>query len=326
MIRKYLQFSVAALALSAALCGGAAAQTKWDMPTPYPATNFHTENIQQFIADVDKYSGGKLKIQLHANASLLKMNEIKRGIQNGQVQIGEILLAAYANEDPMFELDGVPFLATSYGEAMKLYRVSKRTLEDRFSKQGLKLLYSVPWPPQGLFSKKEVRSAADMKGLKWRAYSPATAKIAELVNAQPVTLQQAELSHSLATGVVDSYMSSPATGYDTKTFEYLKYFADMQSWIPKNAVLVSQSAFDALDKPTQDAVMKAAAEAETRGWKISEEKTAWYVGELKKNGMTIYPPTAQLKTDMKKVGDTMVSDWAKKAGADGQAILDGYRK
>jgi len=314
---------VAALALAA---GTAMAQTKWDMPTPYPATLFHTENIQQFANDVEKASGGKLKIQVHANASLLKMPEIKRGIQSGQVQMGEILLAAYANEDALFELDGVPFLATSYGDAMKLYRVSKKTLEEHLAKQGIKLLYAVPWPPQGLFSKKEVKSAADMKGLKWRAYSPATAKIAELVNAQPVTIQQAELSQALATGVVDSYMSSPATGYDTKTFEYLKFFADVQGWVPKNAVLVSQKAFDSLDKPTQDGMLKAAAEAEARGWKLSEEKTVWYNDALKKNGMNIYPPSAQLKSDLKKVGDTMIADWLKKAGPEGKAILDAYAK
>lgn len=315
--------SAVALALAA---GTAMGQTKWDMPTPYPATLFHTENIQQFANDVEKASGGKLKIQVHANASLLKMPEIKRGIQSGQVQMGEILLAAYANEDALFELDGVPFLATSYADAMKLYKASRKTLEDHLAKQGIKLLYAVPWPPQGLFSKKEVKSAADMKGLKWRAYSPATARIAELVNAQPVTIQQAELSQALATGVVDSYMSSPATGYDTKTFEYLKYFADVQGWVPKNAVLVSQKAFDSLDKATQDGMLKSAAEAEARGWKMSEEKTVWYSDALKKNGMQIYPPSPQLKSDLKKVGDTMIADWLKKAGPEGKTILDTYAK
>ena len=224
-----------------------------------------TENIIQMANDVEKATGGKLKINVHANASLLKMNEIKRGIQSGQVQMGEILLAAYANEDAIFELDGVPFLATSYGDAMKLYKASKKSLEERLAKQDIKLLYAVPWPPQGLFSKKEIKSAADMKGLKWRAYSPSTAKIADIVGAQPVTIQQAELSQALATGVVDSYMSSAATGFDTKTFEHLKYFADVQGWVPKNAIMVSQKAFDALDKATQTALLKACADAEEIG-------------------------------------------------------------
>jgi TRAP-type C4-dicarboxylate transport system substrate-binding protein len=319
---KCVLASVAALAL----CGAAQAQTKWDLPAAYPPGNFHTENLQQFANDVDKASGGKLKIQVHAAASLFKAPEIKRAVQGGQAQIGEILLVNFANEDAMYEIDGIPFLATSYAEANKLARASRKAVEDRLGKQGMMLLYTVAWPPQGIYSKKMINSAADMKGLKWRAYSPATAKIAELVNAQPVTIQAAELSQALATGVVDSYMSSGSTGYDTKTFEHLKFFADTQAWLPKNAVIMNKQAFDALDKVTQDAVLKSAAAAEPRGWKSSEEKTIWYVEELKKQGMTIYPPSAQLKADMKKVGETMIGDWAKKAGAEGQQVIDAYRK
>jgi TRAP-type transport system periplasmic protein len=321
---QFRQILVAA-ALAAAF-GAAQAQTKWDMPTAYPATNFHTENIQQFANDVAKASGGKLNVTVHANASLFKAPEIKRAVQGGQAQIGEILLVNFANEDPMYEIDGLPFLAASYGDALKLYKATRKPLDDRLAKQGMMLLFAVPWPPQGIYSKKEIKSAADMKGLKWRAYSPATAKIAELVGATPVTIQAAELPQALATGVVDSYMSSGSTGYDSKTFEHLKFWADTQAWLPKNAIIASRKAFDALDKPTQDAVMKAAAEAETRGWKLSEEKNGWYLDQLRKNGMTIYPPSAQLKADMKKVGDTMTGDWVKKAGPDGQAVLDAFRK
>jgi TRAP-type C4-dicarboxylate transport system substrate-binding protein len=317
--------AVATFALAAAL-GAAQAQVKWDLPAAYPATNFHTENIQQFANDVEKATGGKLKITVHANASLFKAPEIKRAVQGGQAQIGEILLVNFANEDPIYEVDGIPFLATSYAESLKLYRASRKAVEDRLAKQGMTLLFSVPWPPQGIYSKKELKSGADMKGLKWRAYSPATAKIAELVGATPVTIQAAELPQALATGVVDSYMSSGSTGYDSKTFEHLKFWADTQAWLPKNAVIVNRAALAALDKPTQDAILKAAADAERRGWALSEEKNGWYVEQLKKNGMTIYPPSDQLKADMKKVGDSMIGDWLKKAGADGQAVLDAYRK
>ncbi len=313
-------------ALSITFATAAHAQTKWDMPTAYAATSFHTENIQQFANDIDKASGGKLKIQVHANQSLFKAPEIKRAVQGGQAQIGEILLVNFGNEDPVYDVDGIPFLATSYPEALKLYRASRRALEARLAKQGMKLLFAVAWPPQGIYSKKQINSAADMKGLKWRAYSPATAKIAEMVAAQPVTVQAAELTQALATGVVDSMMTSGATGYDTKSFEYLKFFADTQAWLPKNAIIVNQKAYDALDKSVQDAVLKASAEAETRGWKISEEKNSWYLDQLRKNGMTVYAPSAQLKADMKKIGDAMTVDWLKKTGADGQAIIDAFRK
>ncbi|MGH8714293.1 MAG: TRAP transporter substrate-binding protein [Casimicrobiaceae bacterium] len=321
---KRIHALTAALGLSFAVA--ASAQTKWDMPTAYPASNFHTENIAQFVADIDRASGGKLRITVHANASLFKANEIKRAVQGNQAQAGEILLVNFENEDPLFGLDGVPFLATGYADAMKLYKASKKALEARFARQGIKLLYTVAWPPQGIFTNRTLNSAADMKGLKWRAYSPATSRIAELVGAQPVTVQAAELTQALATGVVDSYMSSSSTGYDSKTYESIKNFYDTQAWLPKNAVIVNQQAFDALDKATQEAVLKAAADAEVRGWKASEEKNGWYVDQLRQKGMNIAKPSPQLSADLKKVGDVMLQDWLKKAGPDGQAIIDAFRK
>ena len=317
--------AVAAVA-AALLAAAASAQTKWDMPTAYPPSNFHTENIAQFTADIDKATGGQLKITVHSNASLFKAPEIKRAVQGNQAQIGEILLVNYENEDAFYGLDGVPFLATSYGDAMKLYKASRKTLEDKLSKQGIKLLYAVAWPPQGIFTSRTLNSAADLKGAKWRAYSPATARIAELVGAQPVTVQASELSQALATGVVDSFMTSGSTGYDTKAYELVKNFYDTQAWLPKNAVIVNQGAFDKLSKAQQDAVLKAAADAEARGWKASEEKNAWYLDQLKQKGMNIVKPSAQLTADMKKVGETLQQDWVKKAGPDGQAAIEAYKK
>ncbi|GAB4039933.1 MAG: TRAP transporter substrate-binding protein [Rubrivivax sp.] len=314
--------AVAALAAISA----AQAQVKWDLPAAYPATNFHTENLNQFAADIDKATGGKLKITVHANASLFKAPEIKRAVQGGQAQIGEILLVNYQNEWQIFGADGLPFLADSYEEAMKLYRVQKPMLEKKLAEQGMALLYAVPWPPQGIYAKKQINSAADLKGIKWRAYSPSTARIAELVGAQPVTVQAAELSQAMATGVVESYMSSGATGFDTKTYEHLKFYMDAQAWLPKNAVIVNKAAFAALDKATQDAVLKAAADAEARGWAASRKVNTDTLDKLKANGMAIVTPSAQLKADMKKVGDQMLKEWLDKAGPEGQALVDAFRK
>ena len=313
-------------ACAAALSVSAVAQTKWDMPTPYAATNFHTENVMQFAADVDKATGGKLKIQVHPNASLFKANEIKRAVQGGQAQIGEILLSGYSNEDPLFGLDSVPFLATSYGDAAKLWKASKKAVEDKFAKQGMVVLYSVPWPPQGIYSSKPLNSLADMKGLKMRTYNPYTSRIAELAGAQPVTIQAAELAQAFATGAVNANITSGATGYDTKAWEVVKNYYDTQAWLPKNVVFVNRQAFDALDKASQAALMKAAADAEARGWQTSQEKNQWYVDQLAKNGMTVAPPSAQLKSDFQKIGATMTDEWLKSAGADGKSVVDEYKK
>ena len=235
-------------------------------------------------------------------------------------------MSLLANENPIFGVDAVPFLATSYADAYKLWQASRPVTEKVLDKQGLKLLYAVDWPPQGIYANKPINSAADMKGLKWRAYNPATSRIAELVGAQPVTIQAADLAQALATGTVNSFMSSGATGVDTKVWESVKYFYPVDAWLPKNMLVVSKKAFAALDKPTQDALLKAVADAEKRGWQVSEQKTKEYLATLARNGMTVQQPSPQLKADMQKLGQTMVDDWAKSAGADGKAILDAYRK
>ncbi|MBT9512600.1 MAG: TRAP transporter substrate-binding protein [Acidovorax sp.] len=320
-----------ATALSLALAFGftatsVVAQTKWDLAAAYPVSNFHTENLMQFAKDVDAATTGKLKITVHANASLFKANEIKRAVQGGQAPMGEVLLGNFENENPLYGVDGIPFLATSYADSKRLYDAQKASLDRLLGTQGMKLLYAVAWPPQGIYAKKELTSVADLRGIKWRAYSPATAKIAELIGAQPVTIQAAELSQALATGVVEATMTSGSTGYDSKIYESIKLFHDTQAWLPKNAVIVNKKAFDALDKPSQDALLKASAEAETRGWAVSAEKTEWYKKALAEKGMKIVTPAPKLMADMRQVGEIMLSDWLKKTGPEGEAIIANYRK
>jgi TRAP-type C4-dicarboxylate transport system substrate-binding protein len=324
MKRRLFSLTVAAAALASSL--PALAQTSWDLPAAYPATNFHSVNLATFASDVEKASNGKLKITVHPGASLFKAPEIKRAVQGGQAQAGEILMANFQNEWQVFGVDGIPFLATSYADSKKLYAAQKPILQKKLAEQGMVLLYAVAWPPQGLYSKKPVASAADLKGSKWRAYSPATSRIAELVGAQPVTVQAAELSQALATGVVENNMTSGATGVDSKLYEHLKFYYDVQAWLPKNAVIVNKKAFDALDKPTQDALLKAAADAEARGWAASEKVNTDTLATLKANGMTVEPPSASLKADLQKVGATMLQEWLSKAGPEGQQLIDAYRK
>lgn len=308
------------------LAGAAAAQSRWDLPSGYGANTYQVQNLQQFADEVGKATAGKLKITVHPNASLFKANEIKRAVQSGQTPIGEFILSSAANEAPIFGLDSVPFLATSYAEARRLHEASQPYLARTLAAQGLKLLYAVPWPPQGLYSIKPVASTKDLKGTKMRAYNPATSAIAQHVGAQPVTIQLAELSAALATGGVDNFLTSSASGVDSKLYEQAKYFYDVNAWLPRNAVVVNQKAFDALDKPTQEAVLKQAAAAEQRGWRISEERDGEYVKTLASKGMKVDPTSEVLKQELKAIGARMTEDWLKSAGADGKAIIDAYHR
>lgn len=321
--RTLLMAAVAAVALAAQ---PASAQTKWILPAAYPADNPHSENLALFAKDVADATGGKLAITVHPAASLFKAPDIKRAVQTGQAQAGEVLMSLHENEDPIFGIDVVPFLASSFPESRKLWQASKPAVEKKLAAQGLMLLFVVPWAPQGIYANKEINSVADMKGLKWRSYNVGTAKIGELVGAQPVTVQAAELAQALATGVVNSFITSAATGYDSKAWESVKYFYDTKAWIPKNMTIVNKAAFDALDKPAQEAVLKAAATAETRGWKMWQDKAGWYLDQLKSHGMNVLPPSPELQSGLKKLGDTLTADWLKKAGPDGEAVIAEYKK
>lgn len=319
---------VAGIAAGALAFGtaGASAQTKWNLPAAYPADNPHSENLVLFAKDVEAATGGKLTITVHPNASLFKAPEIKRAVQTGQAQMGEVLMSLHENEDPVFGIDVVPFLATSFADSKKLYAASKAAVEKKLDAQGIKLLFMVPWAPQGVYAKKDINTIEDMKGLKWRSYNVGTARLGELLGMQSVTIQAAELPQALATGVVNSFMSSGGTGYDSKVWESLTHFYDVQAWIPKDATFVNKAAFNALDKATQDAILKAAATAEERGWKMWQDKAGWYLDQLKAKGMKVQAPSPALAAGFKKAGETLTADWLKKAGADGQAIVDAYRK
>jgi len=312
--------------LAATLCGPVLAQTKWDLPTGYSPGSFQTENVQRFADDVDQATGGKLKIQLHANGSLYKANEIKRAVQTGQAQAGEFILSGAANENPLFGVDSIPFLADSYPAAKKLADASRPALDKLLASQGMKLLFVSPWPGQSLYSSKPVETIADLKGTKMRAYNPATSRIAQLAGAQPTTIQLAELGQALATGTVENFLTSSASGVEMKLYESVKYFYPVNAWLPKNAVVVSQKAFDALDKPLQAALLKAGAEAEARGWQLSQTKNDDYLKELAAKGMKVAPPSEALTKEFRKIGATMTAEWLKQTGPEGQAIVDAYQK
>lgn len=310
---------------AAMLLGGVAHAEKWDMPLAYSATNYHSENAASFAEAVTAASGGALEIVTHPGGSLYKGDEIFRAVRTGQAPIGERLISALGNEDPIFEIDALPFLATSFDDARKLYEASKPAMEKTLGDKGLVLLYAVPWPPQGLYSTREVASAADMQSVKFRAYNAATSRLAELMSAVPTKIEAAELSQAFATGVAESMISSGSTGYDQKMWEHVKYWYDVQAWLPKNMVIVNQEAFAALDEKTRTVLLEAAADAEQAGWDKARELSDWYKEQLAANGMTVEGPSDRLRDDFLAIGETMTGEWLEKAGEAGQAVIDAYR-
>jgi TRAP-type C4-dicarboxylate transport system substrate-binding protein len=326
MLRRTILTTAAVAAVSSLWAGTAAAQAAWNMPTGYAPTNFHTVNNTAFAEAVGKATGGKLAIKVHPNGSLYKMPEIKRAVQQGQVPIGEVLMVTLVNENAAYSMDGLPFFASNYDDAAKLWKVQRPVIEKMLDEQGLMLLYAVPWPPQGLFVPKPINSVADMAGLNWRAYDKQTARMGELFKARSVTIQAPEVAQALSSGRINSLVSSAQSGVDYKVWESVKHFYDVQAWLPKNMIFANKKAFAALAPDVQKAVLAEAAKAEQAGWASSQKTAESTKQTLRDNGVTVSAPGAQLAADLNKVGQQIVTEWAAEASPQAKAILEAFRK
>ncbi len=306
------------------LTGALAAET-WDMPMAYSASNFHSENGAEFAQCVTAGTNGEIEITVHPGGSLFAGADIKRAIQTGQVQIGERLLSGHQNENAIFGFDSIPFLSPSFEDHDRLWAAAKPTIEEVLDEQNLKLLYSVPWPPQGLYFKKEVNSVADMEGVKFRSYNNATSRLAELTGMLPVTIEAAEISQAFATGVAESMISSGATGYDRKVWESLTHFYEVDAWLPRNYVMVNKDVWADASDANKAVISACSGEAEARGLQASKDYTQFTMDGLREGGMTVGPASDQLMTELRAIGETMTAEWLEAAGEQGQAIVDAYR-
>lgn len=299
----------------------ASAQTKWDMATPFPESNYHTKNARQFVEEVQRDSKGQLVITLHSNASLFKMPEIKRAVATGQAQLGDILLGAYGNEDPFFEIDGIPFVVQGFDGAKRLYDATKPYLDRRLTRQGVIPLYYVVWPGQAIYSKTPLNAVADFKGLRFRTYSPTTSRFAELLGSTPTTVQAPEIPMAFTTGIASVMITSGSTGVDTQAWDYSKYFYDIRAMHNKSVTMVNERAFKALPADLQKVITDAAARAETRGWALATTSADETSAVLKSRGMNVEPGSPALVSGLREVGAKLTDEWLKRAGADGEAAL-----
>ena len=322
LIRNIL-LTLAALIFSVNIAN---AGEKWDMALAYGAGNFHSANATEFAKNVTEKSGGKLTIVTHPGGSLFKGGEIFRAVRTGQAPIGERFMSALGKEDPLLEVDSQPFLATNYGAAMRLYNASKPEIIKGLDSKGLVFLYAVPWPAQGLYSKKEINSIEDLKGLKFRAYNSATIRIAELTGMAPTKIEAAEISQAFSTGAVESMITSPTTGKNKKIWENgVGYFYDIAAWFPKNMVIVNKDAWNKLDADTQKLIRSEAAIAEKKGWDLSKKGNRDDKKALADAGMKVGKVNSALKKHFEDVGATMSKEWAVRAGDRGQAVLAAYK-
>lgn len=317
------------LAGSIFLVGSLAAATsqaaQWHMPTPYGDANLPTQIAHQFAEEIKANTAAELDIVVHSGASLIKHPEIPRAVKTGQVQLGEVFIGIMGNTHPVFKHDNIPFLATTYESAEKLWKAAKPEVEKQLDKEGMMLLYTVAWPAQSLYSKAPVNSLADLSGQKMRAYSPSTSRLADLMGTSPTTVQVPEIPQAFSTGIIDAMITSPSTGVNGQAWDYLSNYTDVRAWIPKNVVVVNKRAFKRLDKKTQQVILAAAANAEMKGWAGVRGKALEDTKTLADNGITVSEPSDQLMGELNKIGEIMIEEWEAEAPEVG-AILKNFYK
>ncbi|MGG7644769.1 TRAP transporter substrate-binding protein [Rhodovulum sp. YNF3179] len=312
-------------ALAAAALALPAAAANWDMPTPYGDSVFHTQNIQQFAEDVAAATDGGLEITVHSAGSLYAHPEIKDSVRRGLAPIGEVLMSRLANEDPVFAVDSIPFLASSYEEGRALWEASRPLVEEKLAAQGLTLLFAVPWPGQSIYTQDPIDSTEDLEGASFRAYNAATERLAQLMGAVPTQIETGDIPTAFATGRVAAMITSPSTGVSSQAWDFTSHYTDTQAWLPKNMVIVNTGMFESLPEAQQEAILSAAAEAETRGWDMSAKETAEKMATLEENGMTISDPSETLSGQLAEIGETMTQEWLEEAGAEGQQVIEAYQ-
>ena len=302
-----------------------AAQPRWQAASGFAEGNFQTRNLRQFLAELREATGGALDVQLHANGSLLPQPQIKRGVQQGQVQIGEILLTAYANEDPLFDLDQVPGVVTSMADARRLMAVRQPMIAERLRRQGIELLYLAPWPFVGIASQAPLPTPEAFRGLRLRTYSAISNRFAALMGATGVLIPAPEVPQAFATGMVQAQLTTAPVAADTAAWDTTRVFTLLNLATSNNAVMVNARALAALPPAQQEAMRAAARRAAERGWALAEEAHVSAVARMRERGMQVLEPTPELLAGLREPSRQLTEDWLQRAGEDGQRLLAAFR-
>lgn len=312
--------------LLAVLCSAtvAHAQTHWQLATGYSTESFHTQNIQAFVREVRSATAGRVQIEVRAGGVLVKLPEILKAVTQGRVEMGEAIMTSMVTELPVAGADAVPFVVKSYDDAKRMWAAQRPLIEKDFAARGLLVLYAVPWPPQGLYSRVALASPSDLRGLDMRTYNASTVRIAEMLGARPVNVPMADVSAALAAGKVDAMITSAVTGVENEVWESIRYYYPINAWFPKNLVFMNRRAFESLEAQDQAALIEAAKQAEVRGWAMSQQQEAAATAELKRRGIAVERLPAQFTLDFKRLGEKFSLEWLRTVGNDANQIFIPY--
>ncbi len=320
--------SLASLAFLLVVSTQVPAQTKWDLTNEYAFNSFIGVGNQQFADDLKKRSGGEVIVAPHFGGALgFKSKDVLDVVGRGAVPLGDAAVGFWIGIDPIFQLSLLPFLVADTKEAFELYQIGKPYYSKVLLKNNQYLLYAVPWPPNGIWSKRPLTSANALNGLKIRTLDPASTNVFKTLNAIPQQLAWADVVPMLATGGIEAVLTSADGGSSAKFWDHVSHFSAINFAWALSMLTVNKDAFDKLSDKNKKAVRDVAGEVEARRWAALDEIVQMRYVEMRTKNVTVVPAIpAEMRARMIKASETSVQDWVATMGPDGKAIIEKFQQ
>lgn len=279
----------------------------------FPENNYQVEGLKKLAHKIAEYTNGEVKFNLEIGGSLgYKGQELLRAVKDGSLHVSEIVTTQVAGDEPIFGIRSLPFLIDTIENTKKFDKIARRHYDMIAEKWNQKILYVAPWPFAGLWTQREIHSIKEMRGLKTRTFDRSGAIIMTKVGATPVAMPFGECYTSLATGLIDSMITSGTTVCDGKLWEVLKYYYPINIEITSSMTNINLDEYNKLTMEQQNALLKASSEVEEWLWKIAVETEKANLKLCEEHGVKILPVNPELQAEFQKIGKSVSESWIKK--------------
>ncbi|MCX8156964.1 MAG: TRAP transporter substrate-binding protein [Verrucomicrobiae bacterium] len=279
----------------------------------FPPTHVQAQTAMAWAAEIEKRSGGRVKINVVPGGALTPAPQCYEGVEKGISDLGMSCFAYTRGRFPLLEALDLPL---GYPDGATATRLANEMLA-KFNPAevgGVKVLYIHAHGPGILASKKPVRRLEDFKGLKVRA-TGLSAMIVESLGGTPVALPQPETYEALQKGVVDATFCPMETLKGWKQGEVIQYVVDTSKigYTTAMFVVMNQSKWQKLPADLQKIFTEVSQEYVVKhgaAWDAADREGREFVAGLKKEFIELPPGEVQR---MREAVKTVLNDYIKRA-------------
>lgn len=271
----------AAAVASLALVSSASAQIELKLSSQWTENTVSSEVDKWWAGEIDKRTGGKVKIKIFYAGALAKPTENLQLIRSGGVEIVDMSPSYFGADLPLHSApNSIPMAMAEVPQATVLIQRLLRevpALDAETSRNGVKALFFHHLNPYLLVCRNPVTSLAQVKGKKIRTWGSDMPRMVQAAGGVPVTLGLPELYEGLSRGTVDCIPFSVDLMVNYKIHEVAKHVHDITLWLgPTSGVWINRAAWGKLDPDLQKTIQQVSDEAaiKDRDLTIAAAKTA----------------------------------------------------